>query len=63
MQTITITVDKDGNLIIDAAGFKNKNCLAHLKAIGDALGVTLDEQHKPEANVQEHPITTNSRKA
>lgn len=48
MKTITITVDTDGSVEIDAQGFSGSECKDATKQIEDALGVKTSEKKKAE---------------
>lgn len=52
MKKITITIQKDGGLSIEADGFSDKTCLNHLKILEDLFGEASDVKLKPEANIR-----------
>lgn len=54
MKTIEVIVSPDGNVTVEAFGFKGKGCEAATKAIEQALGVSGKSMRKPEYNAPEH---------
>lgn len=48
---ITITIQKDGGLSIEADGFSDKTCLDHLKILEDLFGEASDVKLKKEASI------------
>lgn len=48
MKTITVEITPEGDVQIDAIGFKGNACEAATRAIEDALGVPAKRKKKPE---------------
>lgn len=47
---ITVTIDDNGDPVIDLAGYRGKGCHAVQEVFGRALGVTTKAVKKPEYN-------------
>ena len=45
---IIVEIDLDGNIVVDAVGFKGAECEKATKAIEDALGMKTGGTKKPE---------------
>jgi len=54
VKEIEVIIDKDGNVTVEAVGFKGKACAAATKAIEEALGKVTSSKKKPEFNQQDH---------
>lgn len=65
MPKLIITVDTEGNVEIDAVGFKGKECLEASKPFEESLGVILERTKKPELSlgkgVSTHAANTKNR--
>lgn len=48
MKQVTIEIDTDGNIKVEAAGFKGADCEKATKALEEALGKTSDRKKKAE---------------
>ncbi len=48
MRNITITIDENGAIEVEANGFKGKACEEKLKVFIDALGAPVSSKKKPE---------------
>ena len=55
---ITMTIDDEGNPIIDLEGYQGKGCQAVQDVFGRALGTTTQATKKPEYN--KVPVKKNS---
>lgn len=51
MKNITVTIGPNGEVKVEANGFKGKGCDAATKAIREALGATASETKKAEYNM------------
>jgi hypothetical protein len=51
VKTLIVEIDSDGEVKIDAIGFKGTACEKATKAIEDALGVPSSRRKKPEYNI------------
>lgn len=47
-ETVTVTIDKSGHVVVEAHGVQGSGCQALTKPMRDALGVSTDERRKPE---------------
>ena len=56
MKTVQVTVSPEGEVLVEALGFKGKGCKAATEAIEKALGVTGKTKTKPEFDAQELAI-------
>lgn len=44
MKTINVVITKDGNITMDAQGFKGRDCEKYIKKLLDGLGKTDDKK-------------------
>lgn len=52
MRSIQITVSKDGEVIIEAIGYRGNSCAKATEAMERALGLAKKKQLKPEFHMQ-----------
>ena len=57
-----IEIDKEGNVTIDAIGFKGPICLNKIKNLIDTLGITVELKKKPEFEVEEKVVLKEKNK-
>lgn len=48
MKQVTIEIDTDGNIRVEASGFKGADCEKATKAMEEALGKAGDRKKKPD---------------
>ncbi len=57
MKTITIEIDAEGNVKVEAHGYKGIGCKDATKALEKALGAVTEDKDKPELYQSESVIT------
>jgi hypothetical protein len=50
LKIITITIDEEGDQVVDLTGYHGKGCDAVADVFGRAVGATTQTVHKPEFN-------------